>query len=385
MIFFYHPFDENMEMKVSLKKGAYFVGIYSHNEVITVDEEVLTLHYYHLPDHYIDYEVSKDHRVRKTLVAVSEKNVKAVDAFEDVGGDRFSDNIKLQKQTQWPIDLEKKINQSGMKKLLTKIKAEDPNKIDLQEAIVGGSIEALEHIYSNHPEVFKLKDDYDETFYDWLMITVENNRLSVLKWLFEHPELCIRESNKKAQILLEACKKGNQEIIDLLLEQDYNINQPYISKAEEYTVEYDPLEALIKRSLKKLVNHLYEKEILEIPANRFERLVGATTNDSLWETFLKFIPEDHKQEYLNKGLIGASYGSFLLIDKFLDAGADINYVDEKGMTAVCCALVVFKDTNLNTLLEKGADRNLGTINGQSPKEFANSSNSLPKYAEILNS
>src|SRR5690606_29777618 len=117
---------------------------------------------------------------------------------------------------------------------------------------------------------------------------------------------------------------------------------------------------------------------------RFQLLVSRMNNTMMYPVFLDLIPNEKRQEYLNKGLLGAAGGYFGLIDKFLDEGAEIDYMDEDGLTAICYALSSFNDTNIRHLVEKGANCDLGMINGQTPKEFAASLTTLSKYSEILN-
>ncbi|MBL4706011.1 MAG: hypothetical protein JKY54_15910 [Flavobacteriales bacterium] len=385
MIFFYYPFDENAEMKVTLKKGAFFTGIYSHFEVITIDEEVLSLHYYHLPDHHIEYLVSKDYAVQKNLVAVQEKNVSAVDLFEEIGGDRYSDNNKLQKQTFWPIDIEKKINQSAVKKLLKKINEETPTKLELQEAIITGNYEAIQLLYTTSRDLFQIEDDYAQLFYDWIFITVKHNRLEILQWFFKHPDVCQREENAKAEILVEASKKGNKAVIELLLNSGYDINRSSIFKTDKAEYATDPMEAIVERGLVDVAHFIQDQGSLEMTPERYFSLMGQMRNTLLSDFLFDVIPTSNEQEYFNLGLLHASHIDNDLIEFYLEKGADINFIDKNGMTAICYALSYSEESSLETLIKHGANPDLGKVQDQTPKEYAQSLSSNPKILEILNS
>ena len=380
MIFFYYPFDENAEMKVFLKKGGFLVGVYSHYEVLTIDEKVITLHYYKLNDQHIAYQIDKNRIIQKSLVAVNEKDVKAVELFKEAGGEPFSDLKKLQKQTFWPYDLGKRINQAGLKKMLAKIEEQAPTKLELKASIIGGYLKAVELIYAKAPDLFQMEDEYAETFYDWLMIAVDHNRLDIIQWFFDHPKIAQRKENKKAEILKHACKRANLEILEFLLDQGYDINKGYL-----YTdYSYDPMAELMKRTALDVVEMIKARGTLALSPKRFGSLIGRMRNEVLFDSMMDFIPAEEEQAYLNEGLTGAAFGYFGLIEKFLEKGAEIDYMDEKGMTPICYALSAFNDTCLSRLIKHGANRELGKINGQSPKEFAASLDSLPKFAEILN-
>ena len=70
----------------------------------------------------------------------------------------------------------------------------------------------------------------------------------------------------------------------------------------------------------------------------------------------------------------ASIGKHMLVNMFLQIGADVNSTDMNGKTALINAAIWNQDKCVNLLIEGGADVNIATNQGDTALMFANCSN-----------
>lgn len=70
----------------------------------------------------------------------------------------------------------------------------------------------------------------------------------------------------------------------------------------------------------------------------------------------------------------ALYSNFEMAKKLLNRGADIDYVNREGKTALVMAVQMLRIDSIHFLLEKGANPHLEDLTGQDACDYARSAN-----------
>ncbi|MBL4705873.1 MAG: hypothetical protein JKY54_15210 [Flavobacteriales bacterium] len=369
------------EVKVSLKKGEFFVGVLTHRMTHKVNDKVTSVSHYQLKNFQLTYVIDDDLTVVKNTLELEPKNIENVELYSDVEGEYHSDLSKIQKQCFWPVDLEKKVNKSGQKKFLKAMEQEEQRFWQVNEAIEKGFASSLA-IFSKNTHLIQ-KDENGK----FLLKAIEHNRAKMVKWFFESDNYTVPENkNRRAKLFYEASRRGNLDIIQLLVKNGFDINTSYFLDLDKKDYEYVPIEPIVNEAHREVLTWLIEKKLITITPRKFFGLIKQNYSNVLFDLLLALIPKSEKQIYYNNGLAAAPCGGFDLIDKFIQLGADINFIDEQGCTALCYALLNYSDYSLKTLVKAGANISLGDMGGgQSPIQFAESEEfGRAKYVEILN-
>jgi len=306
--------------RINLKKGGFFVAkiiyFWNYDNGKTVDHRVCL----ESNDFELEFETSEG-TIKRNQFSVSVKKIASVDKYSKVGGELFDDLLKVRKQCNWPIDLDRKASTSGTSKFGKSILDSEPTTLKFRELVEKGFHKYLDHF---EPIAHELKAEY-------AFLAIEHNRTEVLKWILEKSKFEL-DKNLRADILVNACKKGNLSIIKHLVSNGFDINVPYSVQLETGLYEVYPIATLVEgvhvKSIEWIVENI-ENTKLSLTPKAFRDCCMAYNGEFSYELLIDLIPDSNHQDFLNRGLRAAvlSYKPEVVSD-LLKRGADANYRPE---------------------------------------------------------
>ena len=211
-----------------------------------------------------------------------------------------------------------------------------------------------------------------------LHIAIEKDNMELVELLIRFKANVNLEAEEYDTPLALACRKGNLNIINTLLNKGANPNPAYGSH---------PLQEACERGRKNVVQLLLDKGVSKEAREKailismerksveiFDILVGCTNNNTLLITNLPS----------NALLKACSVGNALVVRRLIEAGTDINHrypVSEES--ALYLAVEVNDENIVCLLLNKGADAKQIVKSGESILQFAASKGNAKIVEDLI--
>jgi len=368
----FHKSDQE-EALVALKNGSYFVARVHHFEHNKKRTGVTRAVHFETTHFEVKYEMADGQIFLRKRLIIDENIIIYIDRIPKDLTSYYSDLEKLSKQCLW-LDLPKTESLSAYKKFMNSFVEKIPTQRGselLIEAITKGYIDALP----------KLNEDLKIADKSLLNRVINSVQPGVLKWYFDN-KIIELSSDDKTQLLIEACKIGNLEIIQFLLEKGFDINSVYAfeyvnDRKEKRIIELSPIDDLIEACHEDIFNWLFKGNKITLTLKHFTRACLAYNGEFIAEIMIPNIPENNKQEFLDKGLQNAALtNKFDLFEKLLGLGANINYLESDGIPMLFSAAQNDNRSMVRLMIKAGIDVNTAIYNEVSALEISKEKNRM---------
>lgn len=375
----FHKTDQE-EALVALKNGSYFVARVHHFEHNNKRTGVKRAVHFETTHFEVRYEMDDGQIFLRKRFIIDEDIIIHIDRIPKDLTSYYSDLGKLSKQCLW-CDLPKNGSLSAYKKFMNsfeeKLLTQRGDEL-LIEAIAKGYVEAL-------PKLNERVKIADKSLLNRVINSVQPG---VLKWYFENKPIEL-STDDKMQLLIEACKIGNLEIIQFLLETGFDINSIYSyeyvnDRKEKRIIELSPIDGLIEACHEDIFNWLFKENKINLTLKDFSSACIAYNGEFIAEIMIPNIPEKNKQEFLDKGLQNAAYtNKYDLFKKLLELGANINFQESAGIPMLFNAAQEDNGTMVGLMIKAGIDVNAAKYKGISALEIAREKNRTEIVALLI--
>lgn len=191
-----------------------------------------------------------------------------------------------------------------------------------------------------------------------LMMAIRNNNFDIAKMIIENKADLNLQNDRGETALMIAVKRGNKEIIKMLIENGANLD---LQNEDKETALMIATEYGEKEIAKLLMEKGADVNLQNVSGETAEILEEKyrIMNEEKYMKSLEIIGKSEKDLIVN----AIENGNEEMLKALIEKGANVNFQDEDGNTALMLAIEREDEKTAKLLIENGADVNLQNKNG----------------------